>query len=120
MIPLTRQSAVLKEKLADLFWANKKLTFALDAYEEALKLDPSPMQKLRLLLQLAERSGTCGNTAQAFDLYQKVLKDYPDYPEPLTIYQRLLPLAQKLERKAEVERCEQEIKRLSPPPPVKP
>jgi tetratricopeptide (TPR) repeat protein len=74
------------------------------------------MQKLRLLLRSAERLTLYGRHQPAFELYQKVLKEYPDYPDPLSIYQKLLPLAKKLDQKEEVERCEREIKRLSPPP----
>ena len=44
---------------------------------------------------------------------------FPDYPDLLLIYQRLLPLAQKLGKKEEVERCQHEIQRLSPAPPAK-
>jgi len=119
-VPLTRKSAVLKEKLADLFWANRKLTYALDAYESALKLDPTPMQKLRLMLRSAERLVVYGSHAQACELYQRLLKEYPDYPDLLSVYVKLLPLAKKLNNKEEIERCEREIKRLAPPPSAKP
>ncbi|HEY0456104.1 MAG TPA: TIGR03790 family protein, partial [Verrucomicrobiae bacterium] len=46
-IPLTRTSAVMKEKLADLYLAKKKISDALDSYELVLKLNPTPQQKLR-------------------------------------------------------------------------
>ena len=119
-LPLTRKSAVLREKLAELYWTNKKLSYALDAYEQALKLDVTPMQKLRLMLRLAERQALYGGHQQAFDLYLQILKEYPDYPDQLSLYQSLLPLGKKLDKKEEIDRCEREIKRLSPPPPAKP
>jgi uncharacterized protein (TIGR03790 family) len=115
-LPLTRQSAVLKEKLAELYWAKRKLGDALDTAEDALKLNPSPGQRLRLLLNLGERRMAYGPDQRAFDHYQQILKDYPDYPDPLLIYQRLLTLARRLENKEAIERYEREVKRLTPPP----
>jgi hypothetical protein len=56
IVAVTRQSAVMTEKLADLYWAKKKLSDAFDYYEAALKRFPSPKQKQRLLLLLAHPS----------------------------------------------------------------
>lgn len=116
--PITRQSAVLTEKLADLFWAKKQLTDALDTYEQALKLNPSPQQKLRLLLTLGQRRAITGPELSALNHYQQVLREYPEYPDTLKVCQQLLPLARKLDKKDVVEKCEQEIKRLTPPAPA--
>jgi uncharacterized protein (TIGR03790 family) len=116
--PITRQSAVLTEKLADLFWAKKQLTDALDTYEQALKLNPSPQQKLRLLLMLGQRRAITGPELSALNHYQQVLREFPEYPDTLKVCQQLLPLAQKLDKKDVVEKCEQEIKRLTPPVPA--
>jgi uncharacterized protein (TIGR03790 family) len=113
-LPIRRQSALLTEKVADLYWAKKKLSDALDTYEQALKLNPSPEQKLRLLLTLAQRRSFYGPDSAAFGFYQQLLKEFPDYPEPLAIYQVLLPLAKRLDKKEVVEQCEREIQRLSP------
>jgi hypothetical protein len=49
-------------------------------------------------------------------LYQQFLKEFPDYPDVLGIYQKMLPLAQDLNQTAEVEKIQKEIDRLSPPP----
>jgi uncharacterized protein (TIGR03790 family) len=114
---LVRQSAVLTEKLGDLYWAKRKLSDALDTYEVALKRGPSPQQKVRLLLQLAERRTS---DAASYELYQRFLKEVPDYPEPLTIYKRLFTLAQDLGKTDEAARWEQEVKKLSPPAPLEP
>jgi uncharacterized protein (TIGR03790 family) len=116
---VTRQSAVLTEKLADLYWAKKKLSDALDYYEAALKRQPSPQQKARILLLLAQRRTLYGPDQKAAAAYREFLKEFPDYPEKLSIYQKLLPLAQKIGDKAEVERCETEIKRLTNPSAVR-
>jgi uncharacterized protein (TIGR03790 family) len=114
--PLTRKSAVLREKQADLYWAAKSFADALDTYEAALKQGPSPQQTVRLLLTLAEKRTMYGPDQAAFDWYQRLLKEFPDYPDRLGIYQKLLPLAQKLEKPDEVARIEGEVRRLAPPP----
>ena len=113
-LPLRKQSAVLTEKLADLYWANKKLSDALDTYAQVLKLNPSTQQRIRVLLTLASRRELYGPDSVAFDVYQQFLKENPTYPDLLGIYNKLLPLAKRLDRKNEVERIEQEIKRLTP------
>src|SRR5207245_9139078 len=46
----TKQSAVLSEKLGDLYAAQGKPSSAIHAYAQALKLDPSPLQPVRRLL----------------------------------------------------------------------
>ena len=51
---------------------------------------------------------------QAFDLYQQFLKEFPDYPDPLAIYQKMLPLARSLKKTSEVEKIQKEVERLSP------
>jgi len=102
----TKQSAVLTEKLGDLYVAQGKPPSALHSYQEALKLDPSPQQKLRLLLTIGERLAKLQRAEEAFDDYQQVLHEFPDYPDRVGIYKKLLPLAQKLNKKAEVSRYE--------------
>ncbi len=114
MLPMTRQSAVLKEKLAELYWEKKKLSAALDAYEQVLKLAPSPQQKIRAMLALAQKRAFYGPDQMAFNVYEQFLKEFPDYPDLLTVNKKLLPLAQKVGKKEDVEQCEKEIKRLSP------
>jgi tetratricopeptide (TPR) repeat protein len=115
-LPLARKSAVLKEKLGDLYLVKKQISDALDTYETVLKLNPTPQQRIRVMLNLAQRRTYFGPERAAFDLYEKFLKEFPDYPDLLAIYQKLLPLAKKMDQKEEVERCEREIKRLAPPP----
>ena len=111
-----RTSAVLKEKLADLYWAKKKYGDALDTYDEALKLEVTPQQKIRLLLNLGQKRSFFGPDESAYQLYQTFIKEFPDYPDLLSVYKKSLPLAKRLNNKEGIELCEREIKRLSPPP----
>jgi uncharacterized protein (TIGR03790 family) len=117
-IPNYRKSAVLTEKTGDLYFGQKKLTDSLDTYEAALKRGPTLPQKLRLMLKLAQGRLLLGPDDVAFDWYQKFLKEFPDYPDLLTLYQQLQPLAKRLGKKEALEQCEKEIRRLAPPPPA--
>lgn len=116
-IPLVlKNSAVLLEKLGDLRRSLKKMPEALLAYEQALKQSPSPQQKIRLMLMLAELLSQSDREKDAYALYEKFLVEVPRYPAPLNIYQKLLPLAQRVGDKASVEKYQAEIKRLTPAP----
>jgi len=113
---LLNKSAVLLEKMGDLHRSLKKLPEAMRAYEQALNHVASPQQKIRLMLMLAELQSHSDREKDAFALYQKFLVEVPRYPAPLNIYQKLLPLAQRLGEKADVEKYQAEIKRLTPAP----
>jgi hypothetical protein len=113
--PIHRQSAVLTEKLADLYWARKSLGDAVDTTEVALKRGPSPQQRLRLLLKCAERRTLYGPDAKAYAHYEALLKENPDYPDALRVWRSMLPLAQRMNNAAAAEQCRKEIKRLTPP-----
>jgi uncharacterized protein (TIGR03790 family) len=116
----TRHSAVLTEKLGDLYAAQGKPSSAVHEYREALRLDTSPQQRVRLLLTLADKLPELDRPQEAYEDYQLLLHDFPDYPDKLAICRKLAPLAQQLGKKADAERYEAEINRLSPPPPAPP
>jgi len=115
-LPTTKKSAVLSEKLADLYAAQGKPSSAVHSYAEALKQDPSPQQTIRLLLNLGDKLIPLGRDGEAYDAFQKLMQQFPDYPGKLSVYQKLLPLAQKLNKKADAEKYEAEIKSLTPQP----
>jgi uncharacterized protein (TIGR03790 family) len=115
-----KPSAVLSEKLGDLYAAQGKPSSAIQAYARALGLDPSPQQRVRLLLTLAEKRLAVDRTREAYGDYQKLLREFPDYPDLLALYRKLLPLAQKLGETADAEKYQAEIQRLTPPPPPPP
>ncbi len=110
-------SAVLTEKLADLYTEQGKPSAAAQTYQRALGLDPTPQQRVRLRLTLAEKLLALDRPQDAYEDYQKMLQECPNYPDQLGLYRKLLPLAQKLEKHADAERYEAEINRLAPPPP---
>ena len=116
----TKQSAVLTEKLADLYAAQGKPSSAALTYQQALKLDPSPQQRIRLRLTLGEKLMALNRDEDAYENYQKFLEESPDYADMLSIYHKLLPLAQKLGKKDDAAKYEEHIKRLTAPAPAKP
>ena len=119
-IPTTKESAVLKEKLADLYAAQGKPSSAVLTYEQALKLDPSPQQRIRLRLTLGEKLLALNRDADAGANYQRFVEESPDYPDKLSIYRKLLSLAQKLGQKDEATKYDEQIKLLTGPAATKP
>ena len=116
---VTRRSAVLMEKLADLYSAQGKPSSAADACAKALNLDPSPQQRLRLLLTLSARLAALDRDAEAYEKCQELLKQFPDYPDRVSIFRKLVALAQKMNRPAEVEKYNTQIQAEVRPPPGK-
>ncbi|HUL51320.1 MAG TPA: tetratricopeptide repeat protein, partial [Candidatus Nitrosotalea sp.] len=113
--PVTKQSSVLQEKLAELYDAEGKLSDEIDAYEAALKLHTSPQQRIRIMLALAGTLTLFTQEEKALTLYRRFLKEFPDYPDPLGIYRKMLPLAVELKKTEEAQYLQKEIERLSPP-----
>ena len=118
-LELTKSSAVLTEKLADLYAAQGKPSSATAADQAALKLHPSPQQKIRLQLALAEKLTALKREAEAGDVLNQLLQENPDYPDKTGLYRKLFSLAQQLGRKDEMTRYSEMISRLTfPSPPV--
>jgi uncharacterized protein (TIGR03790 family) len=105
-IEMTKQSAVLSEKLGDVYAGLGKPSSAVYEYAHALKLDPSPLQRLRLLLALGEKLPPLNREPEAYEAYQKILQDYPTYEDKSGIYHHLLALAKSLDQKGDVEKYE--------------
>ena len=93
---------MLSEKLGDLYLAQGKPSSAVHTYAQALKLRPSPQARIRLLLTLGERLAALERPGEACEQYQMLLRDFPNYPQKTSIYQKLLALAQKLHNTAEI------------------
>ncbi len=112
--PTTKRSAVLQEKLGDIFYARGKLADAIDAYGKALRLEMTPLQRVRVMLTQAQLLSLYTRRQQALDLYRQFLKEFPDYPDSLSIYQKMLPLAQDLNQTGEAEKIQKQIEHLLP------
>lgn len=95
-LPLTQKSAVLTERLGDLFDELGKPASAVEAYENALKRDPSPEQRLRIRLDLAGKLTALNQTKEVCADLQALLDEAPDYPGRADVEQRLGNLRSKL------------------------
>lgn len=116
----TKRSAVLSEKLGDLYSIQGKPAAAATAYEQALKLETSPLQRLRLRLVLGEKLEALNRDEEAFANNEKLLAENPMLPDKLPSYRKLLALAQKLGRADAVAKYEERVKTLTTPPAAKP
>jgi hypothetical protein len=105
-INATTNSAVLTEKLADLYEKEGKPSSAIETYEQALKLKPSSEQRIRIRLTLGEKLEAQLQDQQAYDNYEQLLSESTDYPGRKVIYQKLLVLARKLNKPDEIARYE--------------
>lgn len=95
-LDLTRQSAVLTEKLAELYSTEGKPASAIEMYERALKLSPSPLQRIRLRLTLAEKLIAANREADAAEDYRALLAESPEYPGKASVEEKLKGLKEKL------------------------
>jgi uncharacterized protein (TIGR03790 family) len=95
-IPATANSAVLTEKLADLYEMQGKPSLAIETYQRALKLNPSPEQRIRIRLTLGEKLLAQNRETDALEKYKQLLKESPDYPGKASVEARLAALEQKL------------------------
>jgi tetratricopeptide (TPR) repeat protein len=110
-----KSSAVLTEKMADLNVAQGKPNSAIFEYQRALERAPSPMQRLRIRLLLADRLSEQNQPAEALRQLDAVLAEFPDYPR-LDVLKRAIDLAQRLQDEGRVKVLKEEIQRLTPPP----
>jgi tetratricopeptide (TPR) repeat protein len=112
--PETKTSALLSEKLGDILKTKGKWIDAVKSYQAALALNPTPQQKLKIIFTLAPMQNNLGRGREAYELYQSVLRDYPSYPDALSLYKRLLPLAQQHGKPGEAAEYSRLIKELTP------
>jgi uncharacterized protein (TIGR03790 family) len=79
-LPATAQSPVLTEKLAEIYEAEGKPVSAIAAWQKALKLNPTPQQRIRIRRTLETKLLAGGQRAAAIDDDQKLLAESPQYP----------------------------------------
>jgi len=94
-LPLTKQSAVLSEKLGDLFYALGKPASAIEAYRDAVKNAQSRLQRVRLHQYLANVLSEQNQTKEAIEDLKALLREVPDYPGKGNVEKRIQDLAAK-------------------------
>jgi len=92
-LPATARSAVLTEKLAEIYAALGKPSSAIDTWQNALKLNPSPQQRLRIRRTLAEKLLALDRPADAIENLEKLLAEAPDYAGKAQIQAELQTLS---------------------------
>ena len=108
----TATSAVLSEKLGDLYAQQGKPSSSAHAYEQALKHDPSHQQRIRISLELAEKLLSLNQEKDAYEVFRELIRDAPDYADKVTVLQKLAALARKLDHDSDAQKYEAEIKSL--------
>jgi uncharacterized protein (TIGR03790 family) len=116
VLPVTRRSAVLMEKLADLYQAQGKTASAIAALQDALKLDPTHQQRIRLMLTLTSQLEAQDREPEAYTVFQQFVETIPDYPARGDILRKLSALAQKLGKAGDAAKYEREINQPNAPP----
>ena len=91
-LPATAKSAVLTEKLADIYDSLGKPSSAIDAWQNALKLSPSPEQRIRIRLTLGQKLIEQNRTADAIENDKKLLAEAPGYPGKSQVEEELKKL----------------------------
>jgi tetratricopeptide (TPR) repeat protein len=114
-LPLTKDSAVLQEKLAELFTEQGKPSSSVFALQKVLQLKPTPQQRVRVMLGLASRLVALGREPEAYSVYQQFVAQCPDYPDVLAIYQKLEDLAQKLGKRSDIAKYQRKINQINSP-----
>jgi tetratricopeptide (TPR) repeat protein len=116
-VDVTGHSAVLTEKLGDLYEMEGEFDPAIKSWQQALKLNPTPLQAIRLTLLLGDNLAASGKGEQALTLYEAFLKGNPVYPDALALYRKMEYLALNLDKPSQARRYAREIARLTAPPP---
>ena len=93
--PLAKESAVLTEKIADLYALQGKPASTIATYERALTLDPTPQQRVRLRLVLGEKLIAASQPERAKENYQKLLEENSDYTDAIGIRKKISALTPK-------------------------
>jgi tetratricopeptide (TPR) repeat protein len=95
-LPATTNSAVLTEKLATLYETAGKPSSALETFQRALELNPSPEQRIRIRLALGEKLQEQGRDAGAVKNYKELLEESPGFPGWNSVSEKLALLEQKI------------------------
>jgi uncharacterized protein (TIGR03790 family) len=94
-VPITAHSALLTERLADMDDHLGKPSSAIDLWQRALRLHPSPQQNIRIRLVLADKLVAADRIADAIVNYKQLLADAPNYPGKASVQQKLQKLEQQ-------------------------
>jgi uncharacterized protein (TIGR03790 family) len=95
-IPQTTSSAVLTEKLAELYDAQGKPSSAIDAWQRALTLQPSVQQRIRIRRLLTEKLLVAERVTEAAENIRRAIKEAPTFADAPKLRVQLQALEQKI------------------------
>ena len=110
-IPRTTNSPILMEKVADLQKSRADFSQAVRSYQAALQLNPSLMQRLRLVQNIGTIYKTMGKNKEGYELYNNLLKQNEFYKGRKEVYESLAHFAEAIGKKQEAE----EYRKLAKP-----
>jgi uncharacterized protein (TIGR03790 family) len=116
-VNVTGRSAVLTEKMGDLYLMEGQTNLAFQSWQQALKFNPTPLQAVRLTLDLGDNLASSGKEDQALALYDAFLEAHPAYPDALPLYRKMEHVAEQIHKNSQARHYAREIERLTPPPP---
>lgn len=128
-LPIARRSAVICEKVADLFADKGTYDAASEWAGHALRSGGTPQQRVRVLRTLAEWQRLYGQTSDSLNTLSQFTLEFPGHPDLLAVRREQLRLAKEMGRSEQAKFLEEEIlcldlpKTNSPPStnvPVKP
>ena len=102
-----QKSAVLSEKLGDLFYEQEKRDESARLYRQAIQRSPSPQQDLRISQRLAAILQEMGEEAEAVSVYLNLTKRHPHFAGKTETLRKARNLAEKLglrEKLREIQR----------------
>jgi uncharacterized protein (TIGR03790 family) len=108
--PLSTNSAIVAEKIAAMFGDRARNRQAVQWARQALALNPSPQQEVRLLRDIAEWL-TPFNPGEAIMAYDALAAKFPAHPDLQVFRKRQLQLARDMSRKDLVDKVEAAIKK---------
>ena len=78
-----------------MYDAEGKPSSAIETWQRALTLNPSPQQRIRLRLTLGEKLLVQDREAEAVENYKRLLAEAPDYPGRPDIEEKIKLLGPK-------------------------
>jgi uncharacterized protein (TIGR03790 family) len=109
-------SAVISEKVAQMYAMKARLHSTVDWAERALRApDCTRIQRLRILQDLTEYRIMQDKPKEAFEALEKVAAEYADYADLLGVRKKQLRLARDMSDAARITAMEEAIRRLTPP-----
>ena len=115
-IPETASSAVLSEKLGDLYGAIGKPNSAVLMYRRALTKATSRPQRARLSMGIADKLIAGEKRAEPWEALAAFGQEFPEYQNQIERYRQMLDVAQQLKKDGDAKQLQEKIEALETPP----